>query len=47
LGWGVLAQHISNIIAPIIIGMLVAVRAGFVLIVLTLMLPETEGKPVE
>jgi len=58
-GWGILAQRITNIIAPIIIGMLVAAQAGFVLIigfidlfivltvVFALMLPETEGKPIE
>jgi len=58
-GWGILAQRITNIIAPIMIGMLVAAQAGFVLIIgvidlfialtviLALMLPETEGKPIE
>jgi len=57
-GWGTLAQRITNIVAPIIIGMLVAAQAGFVVIigmidlfialtvVLVLMLPETEGKPI-
>jgi len=58
-GWGILAQRITNIIAPIIIGMLVAAQAGFVVIisfidffialtvVLALILPETEGKVIE
>jgi len=55
----ILAQRITNIIAPIVIGMLVAAGAGFMLIIgfidlfialtviLALMLPETEGKRIE
>jgi len=55
----VLAQRITNIIAPIVIGMLVAAGAGFVVIIgfidlfialtviLALMLPETEGRRIE
>jgi len=55
----ILAQRITNIIAPIIIGMLVAAGAGFVVIIgfidlfialtvmLALLLPETEGRRIE
>jgi len=55
----ILAQRITNIIAPIIIGMLVAAGAGFMVIIgfidlfialtiiLALMLPETEGQRIE
>jgi len=55
----ILAQRITNIIAPIVIGMLVAAGAGFMLIIgfidmfialtviLALMLPETEGQRIE
>jgi len=55
----ILAQRITNIIAPIVIGMLVAAGAGFMLIIgfidlfialtviLALMLPETEGRRIE
>lgn len=58
-GWGVVAQRLSNILAPIVIGMLVAGGAGFATITTfinlfmvatvatALLLPETEGRRLE
>lgn len=58
-GWGVVAQRLSNILAPIVIGFLVAAGSGFVAIVtfinafmavtvmVALLLPETEGHRLE
>jgi len=55
----IFAQRITNILAPIVIGMLVAAGAGFMLIIgfidlfialtviLALLLPETEGQRIE